>query len=211
MNTPLLVAQGLSCAVAERVLFDGLSFAVADGELVEVRGANGSGKSTLLRCLAGLLAPRRGRVQRRCGIDYVGHKSGLCERLTAVENLRWLADVRGDAAESAAGERTDPETALRRVALAGAAHDWCGALSAGQLRRTALARLPLGTARVWLLDEPLTALDDAGAQVLGALIAAHRLRGGAVVCATHRALRAPEADERNAPCLPATRIVRLGP
>ena len=205
MNSALLAAQGLSCVVAERELFGGLSFAVAGGDLVEVRGANGSGKSTLLRCLAGLLAPRRGRVRRRCGIDYVGHKSGLCERLTAVENLRWLARARGDARGAA------PEAALRRMALGGAAHDLCGALSAGQMRRAALARLRLGAAQVWLLDEPLTALDDAGARVLRDLVAAHRLRGGAVVCATHRDLRAPDAEAQHEARLPATRTVRLGP
>lgn len=188
------------------MLFDDLSLAVTGGDLIEVRGPNGSGKSTLLRCLAGLLAPRQGRVWRRGGIDYVGHKSGLCERLTATENLRWLTSVRGDAAKS-----TAPMAALRRMALAGAAHDLCGAMSAGQMRRAALARLVPDPAHVWLLDEPLTALDDAGVHLLRDLIAAHRLRGGAVVCATHRALGAPDEERPNKARLPATRTVRLGP
>ena len=203
MQTPLLAAEGLSCAVAERVLFEELRLAAAPGDLIEVRGPNGSGKSTLLRCLAGLLAPRRGRVRRRCAIDYVEHKSGVCERLTPVENLRWLARLRGDAP---AGSGIDD--ALRRVDLRGARHDLCGALSAGQLRRAALARLAAGAGRVWLLDEPLAALDAAGEQLLGAMVAAHRAAGGAVVCATHRPL--PLGASPSAAVSSPQRTVRLG-
>ena len=204
MNTPLLVAERLSCAVAERVLFDDLNLVVAPSDLVEVRGPNGSGKSTLLRCLAGLLAPQRGRVRRGGAIDYVGHKSGVCERLTAVENLRWLARLRGDPPRC-----PSLDAAIRRVGLGGSGHDPCAALSAGQIRRVALARLPLGEGSVWLLDEPLTALDAAAEQLLRGMVAEHRVRGGAVVCATHRPLHdSRAAGESNA--APAHRTLRLG-
>lgn len=203
MQTPLLAAERLSCAAAERVLFDALRLAAAPGDLIEVRGPNGSGKSTLLRCLAGLLAPRRGRVRRHCAIDYVGHKPGMCERLTPVENLRWLARLRGDAALG-----FDLDQALRRVDLRDARHDLCAALSAGQIRRAALARLTPGAGRVWLLDEPLTALDDDAEQLFGTMIAAHRAAGGAVVCATHRPL--PSAPSPTPSASSAHRTVQLG-
>ena len=195
----LLAAENLSWAAGGRLLFDNLSVTVRAADLVEVRGPNGSGKSTLLRCLAGLLAPQTGRVARRCAIDYVGHRPGVCERMTAVENLRWLARLRGFA-------DCDPRAALDAAGLGAARHDACGALSAGQTRRAALARLPLGAANVWLLDEPLAALDDSGAGILRGLLASHRQRGGAAVCATHRSLGA----DAGAPPLPARRIVRLG-
>lgn len=200
VQTPLLAAERLSCAAAERVLFDALRLVAAPGDLIEVHGPNGSGKSTLLRCLAGLLAPRRGRVRRHCAIDYLGHKPGVCERLTPVENLRWLARLRGDAPLG--------DHALRRVDLRGARHEVCAALSAGQVRRAALARLTPGAGRVWLLDEPLTALDAAGEQLLGAMIATHRDAGGAVVCATHRPL--PSAPSPTPPASSAHRTVQLG-
>lgn len=203
MQTPLLAAERLSCAAAERVLFDELQLAAAPGDLIEVHGPNGSGKSTLLRCLAGLLAPRRGRVRRRCAIDYVGHKPGVCERLTPVEHLRWLARLRGD---PPLGLGVDQ--ALRRVDLRGARHEVCAALSAGQVRRAALARLTPGAGRVWLLDEPLTGLDAAAEQLLGAMIAAHRAAGGAVVCATHRPL--PSAPSPTPPASSSRRTVQLG-
>lgn len=203
VKTPLLAAESLSCAVSERVLFDDLYLVVAPGDLVEVHGPNGSGKSTLLRCLAGLLSPRRGRVRRGGAIDYVGHKSGVCERMTAVENLRWLARLRGDPPN-----RPSLAATMRRVGLGRSGHDRCAAMSAGQVRRVALARLPLGAADVWLLDEPLTALDAAAEQLLRGMIAEQRARGGAVVCATHRPLDDGRARGEGA-TLPA-RTLRLG-
>lgn len=208
MDTPLLTAEHLSCAVADRVLFDDLNLVVAPGDLVEVQGPNGSGKSTLLRCLAGLLAPRRGRVRRGGTIDYVGHKSGVCTRMTAVENLRWLARLRGNHPN-----RPSPVAAIRRMGLGGSGHDRCAALSAGQVRRVALARLPLGAGDVWLLDEPLTALDAAAEHLLRGLVAEHRAHGGGVVCATHRPLHDSSAAGAASPvhrALPAHHTLRLG-
>ena len=185
--TALLRAEGLSCAVGGRVLFQHLDLTAAPADLIEVRGPNGSGKSTLLRCLAGVLAPDAGRVRRGCGIDFVGHRPGVSAQLTALENLRWLARLRGDAI-SVDAERA----AMDGVGLGAARHDLAATLSAGQLRRAALARLQPGKPKVWLLDEPLTGLDVDGARMLMELINAHRARGGAAVCATHRPLTAPD-------------------
>ena len=195
----LLRAEGLSCEAGGRALFRDLAFAAAPAELVEVRGPNGSGKSTLLRCLAGLVRPEAGRVQWACDFDYVGHRAGVSAHLTAIENLVWLARLRG-AATSAA----DRQAALDRVGLGAARHDLAATLSAGQLRRAALARLRLGQRQVWLLDEPLAGLDAQGARALMALIAAHRAQGGAAVCATHRPLAAPAGAAAG-----AARIVQL--
>ena len=198
----LLAAENLSWSVGGRLLFQAVNVTVNESDLIEVRGPNGSGKSTLLRCLAGLLRPHAGRVARRCAIDYVGHKPGVCERLTAVENLCWLARLRGFAGG-------DVGAALDAVGLGAPRHDAGGELSAGQMRRAALARLPLGAAKVWLLDEPLAALDESGDRALRGFLASHRERGGAVVCATHRPL-GPDVVDDGASRLPAPRIVRLG-
>ena len=206
MSQPLLNADGLTCVVAGRRLFSALDLAVLAGDLVEVRGPNGCGKSTLLRCLAGLYHPAVGRVERSASFTYLGHRAGLSADLTPIENLRWFAAVDG--------VRVDGATlaeAMDRVGLGAARYDRCGMLSAGQQRRAALARLLVGRAEVWLLDEPLTALDDAGCALTQGFLDEHRARGGAAVCATHRALALPRSgqaepqDER----LPQTRVVAL--
>ena len=182
----LLVADNICCAVGDRALFSGLSFAVRAGDLVEVRGANGSGKSTLLRCLVGLHETDAGDVRRTADGLYIGHRPGICPRMTPIENLRWLAGI--------ADANADPESihaALGTVGLGGARHDMCDSLSAGQQRRVALARLLVSAAPLWILDEPLTALDDEGRNLVGELLARHRASGGAAVCATHQPLSAP--------------------
>ena len=207
MSRPLLNARGLTCVVAGQRLFDGLDLAVLPGDLIEVRGPNGCGKSTLLRCLAGLYHPEDGRVERRAPFMYLGHRAGLSADMTPLENLHWFAGI--DAAE------VQPATlgeAMDRVGLGGARFDRCGMLSAGQQRRAALARLLVSRASVWLLDEPLTALDDAGCALTRGFIDEHRARGGAAVCATHRSLALPvsaHAEGRNGR-LPQTRVVALG-
>jgi len=194
----LLVAENVRCAVGGRWLFDGLSLTLVPGGLVEVRGANGSGKSTLLRCLVGLHEPDSGTVRRNVDGLYVGHRSGICGRMTPVENLRWTVGV------ARAGTPTRSiEAALVRVGLGDVGDDLCDALSAGQQRRVALARLLVCPAPVWILDEPLTALDDAGRGFMCELMDQHRSSGGAAVCATHENLPA-------GPGQPAAAVVRLG-
>ena len=191
MNDSLLVAENLRCTVGPRALFAGLSFTVDARELVEVRGANGSGKSTLLRCLVGLAEPESGDVRRRVEVQYLGHRSGNSGRMTPVENLQWLAGLRGGEPD-----RGSVDHALVRVGLADARHEMCDSLSAGQQRRATLARLLVAPAALWILDEPLTSLDDAGVELVVELIAEHRARGGGAVCATHRTLTAGPASAR---------------
>jgi len=207
VSRPLLNARGLTCVVAGQRLFDGLDLAVLPGDLIEVRGPNGCGKSTLLRCLAGLYHPEDGDVERGAPFVYLGHRAGLSADMTPLENLRWFASIDAVRVEPAllAG-------AMDRVGLGGARFDRCGILSAGQQRRAALARLLVCRASVWLLDEPLTALDDAGCALMRGFIDEHRARGGAAVCATHRSLALPisaHAEGRNGR-LPQTRVVALG-
>lgn len=198
MKDDLLVARNIRCAVGERALFDDLTLGVKPGELHEIRGPNGSGKSTLLRCLAGLHQPDAGEICMHAAGLYVGHRSGICGRMTPVENLRWLVGIANPGAPADC-----IGTALVRVGLGDAQHEMCDSLSAGQQRRVALARLLVCAAPLWILDEPLAALDDAGCRLVGELLHRHRSRGGAAVCATHQALSTND--------LPAAGVVALGP
>ena len=183
---PFLVAEGVSCVIAQRRIFCGLDITADVGDLVEIRGANGSGKSTLLRGLAGLHEFRAGRLQRQADFEYLSHRTGLGERLTPVENIRWLMRMRCQRVDSQA-----IDTAMIQVGLHGVAHELCATLSAGQQRRAALARLVVSDAPLWLLDEPLTALDRAGVDLVRQLVAEHRAGGGAVICATHADIAVP--------------------
>ncbi|NIP15155.1 MAG: heme ABC exporter ATP-binding protein CcmA [Pseudomonadales bacterium] len=167
------------CRRGGRLLFSELFLEVEAGECVELHGPNGSGKSTLLRCIAGLYPDFEGEVEA-AEFLYAGHRMGLNPLLSAEQNLAWYAALRGDA------DAVGP--ALERVGMAGYERTPCQHLSAGQQRRVALARLLVCPASLWLLDEPLTALDRPGRETAVALLTSHVDGGGAVVAATHQPL-----------------------
>ena len=183
-----LSGRDLSVSRGGRRIFEGLSFALASGELLAVTGANGAGKSTLLRLVAGLLhldagsimldpEPEEGRAQ---AIHYLGHLDGLKPRLTVRENLLfWRRLWKGSG---------DIDDALDTVGIGGLDHLHASSLSAGQKRRVALARLLIHARPVWLLDEPATSLDASGEAMLGRLVEGHLAGGGMAMAALHRPL-----------------------
>ena len=182
-TTPRLEARGLACSRGFSTLFRDVSFRVGAGQWLAVRGPNGSGKTTLLRCVAGLTHVDAGEVVREGALVYAGHLAGLKDDLTALENLRGSLALRGVAIPMDAA--TD---ALDRAGLGERRHLPARRLSAGQRRRIGLARLMLDPAPVWILDEPLTALDDAGQALFRELLARHLDRGGVGLVATHQDL-----------------------
>ena len=176
-NAPLLHGNGLGAVRGERVLFRDVSIAANPGELILLRGANGSGKTTLLRQLAGLSEAQAGTIERAGLHHWIGHTNGLKAHETPRSHLRHWASVWGSAC--------DIDTILREIGLQRPANVPCRMLSAGQKRRTALARLALEDRNLWLLDEPFNALDTNGQELLAARIKAHRASGGAVIAALH--------------------------
>ncbi|MGI9328464.1 MAG: heme ABC exporter ATP-binding protein CcmA [Pseudomonadales bacterium] len=182
---PLLQLSGFGAQRAGDVLFAGLDFSVEAGQCWALSGPNGSGKTTLLRSVAGLFADYDG-VLECTGSAYLGHKAGIPRLLPIVEGLRWYQRL--------LGSRQDLSALLRSVGLAGYEHVAANELSAGQLRRAALARLQLQDAPVWLLDEPYTALDPQGQALVDELIRQHCSKGGAVVAATHQPLAVAPHD-----------------
>jgi heme exporter protein A len=181
-----LIASDISCSRGGRVLYDRLSFALGAGELLRLTGPNGAGKTSLLRQMAGLLPLDRGAIvfdggERAEETHFVGHGAAIRETLTVVENLAFWCDLYGRAGEPL-------ETSLQRLKLAPLAALPARVLSAGQKRRLALARLVAIRRKIWLLDEPDTALDAEGRATLIELIAAHRAQGGMVAMASHGTL-----------------------
>ena len=197
-----LEVRDLRCSRGPVTLFRDVSFAVASGEWLAVRGANGSGKTTLLRCVAGLTRPDAGEVlwegapvasapaAFRESLCYGGHLPGIKDDLTADENLAALLALRGHTVDGEARR-----AALARVGLEKRRHLPARRLSAGQRRRIGLARLALDRAPLWALDEPLTALDDEGQRLFESLLAEHIAGGGVAVIATHHPLAPAPARE----------------
>ncbi len=180
-------------------MFRDVGFLVEAGQVLALEGPNGSGKSSLLRMIAGFLAPAAGtiRLRMKTGEDifdpeergklagWLGHADAAKPQLTPRETLRFFADFNGgDAKQGESGV----DALLDSVGLGRARDLPCQYLSAGQKKRLALARLKMSARPLWLLDEPLAALDAEGKKLAAGFITAHCAAGGIALVATHEAL-----------------------
>ena len=191
----MLEAHDLAGHRGTTALFTGVSFRVGAGSALLVSGRNGSGKTTLLRILAGLAAAAAGGIRwrgepvhpfassLRRDVVFCGHSIALKDELTAEENVTSLLTLTGSVASPDAVRAALDEVSLGRQRGLPAR-----VLSAGQRRRIGLARLRLVRRPLWVLDEPLTALDAAGGELLASLVASHLDEGGVAVAATHQSL-----------------------
>jgi heme exporter protein A len=171
--TDLLRFDQVALARGGRQLFADVSFTLAAGAALQVTGPNGSGKSSLIRLAAGLLRASRGRVDRT-QLAMADDNSALDRELALGEALSFWGGRVGEALD-ALGIAPLREVPVRL-------------LSSGQVKRATLARVAASGAPLWLLDEPLNALDGDGAQRLAALVASHCAGGGAIVAASHQPL-----------------------
>ncbi|MBI3199683.1 MAG: heme ABC exporter ATP-binding protein CcmA [Rhodospirillales bacterium] len=198
MATALLEVTDLACRRGGRKVFEHLSFGLAAGELLALVGRNGSGKTTLLRALALLVRPDQGSIRWqgayvgaepeawRGRLAWLGHLEGLKGDLSVAENLLAAERLRG---APPAEDRLD--SALVAFDLPALSSRAVRTLSAGQRRRTALARVVLAQAPLWLLDEPLNALDAPAQAAFRAVLERHLAAGGLAIAATHADLGVP--------------------
>lgn len=183
-----LAFDKVACLRGDRLLFEGLSFALEPGGAALLTGQNGAGKSSLIRIAAGLLPASAGSVERDGGIAFADEAAALDPRLPLAAALGFWAKLDG-------ARQADVDAALDRMAIANLAQVPVRLFSTGQRKRAALARVIAGRAGIWLLDEPGNGLDSASIERLAEAIAAHRAAGGIAVVATHQPLPLPGAVE----------------
>ena len=185
----------LSCERGGRPLFAPQSFSLDEGQAMHIEGENGVGKTSLLRMVCGLAPAASGEVRwggevttdHRAAflrdVLYLGHSLGLKEELSALENLHAASVLAGQPVS-----RAQTLEALKTQGLASRAHLPLRVLSQGQKRRVALARLQLSSARLWVLDEPLVALDSAAIQALQQVLQTHVAQGGLLIFTSHQSV-----------------------
>jgi len=189
----MLEVRELECVRGDHRLFKGLNFTLQQGELLHLRGSNGSGKTSLLRTICGLMTPADGQVlwngkniqsnreDFNRGLMYLGHFNGIKGELSAIENL--------SVANSLSGIKISENKildALERIGLAGREDLPTKVLSQGQKRRVALAQLLITDSKLWILDEPFTALDVHAVELLKDLVIRQVQSGGMVLLTTHQ-------------------------
>ena len=178
----MISARGLGKRYGEKRVLHAIDFELERGGFLVVTGANGSGKTTLLRLCAGLATPTAGELRveaDRAAIGYLGHEPLVYRELTALENL----DLYGRL--YAVPERRERiGMLLERFGLWEARGDLVSTFSRGMTQRLALCRSLLHDPSVLLLDEPYSALDEDGAELLDRELAEVRASATCLV-ATH--------------------------
>jgi heme exporter protein A len=177
-----LDATNLACHRGGRQVFEGVSFSLGAGELLELRGPNGSGKSSLLRLIAGIDEPAHGEIKltgaeyRNEAIHLIGHGEASKPVLTVSENLQFWSDFLGGG---------DVGLSLQAFNMKALANVPASILSEGQRRRLALTRLVLVKRPLWLLDEPIVGLDQSAVTQLRSVMQDHMATGGMIIASTH--------------------------
>ena len=195
----MLTISNISCVRGHKPLFAPVSFSLQTGQALHLEGDNGVGKTSLLRIICGLSPPDSGEVLWngttlnrqypevvevfRSTLCYMGHNLSLKDELTPIENLLFDAQVAGRSLPLEKGME-----ALRKMGLNNRAHLPLRVLSQGLKRRTALARLSVTEAKLWVLDEPFVALDTQSLDNLRALLANHVQQGGMLLFTSHQAV-----------------------
>ncbi|PHQ94670.1 cytochrome c biogenesis heme-transporting ATPase CcmA [Pseudoalteromonas tetraodonis] len=196
----MLHIKSVTCIKQERCLFDELNFSLKSGQIMQLAGPNGAGKTSLLRIIAGFSLPDEGDIlylnqsikkyydEYARDLLFIGHKTGVNLQLSALENVaHWLA-INGYV------DTPDLYPLLSKLGLVGLEDVPVRMLSAGQQRRVALVRLWLSEAKLWILDEPFTALDKSGVAFLQQRFTEHLSKGGAILLTTHQDLTTHFSD-----------------
>lgn len=187
-----LTIQDLAVFRSDLPLFEPVSLRLSSRDVVQISGTNGSGKTSLLRCVCGISHRHQGAVlwngenieNGRTGfydqLLYIGHSLGLKPKLTVEQNLKFYQSLRFPINRSVISE------ALEQLDIAMYHDEQVGNLSAGQKRRVSLARLLTEPVSVWILDEPMVALDLAGQNWLEKTCNRHLAEGGIILLTSHQ-------------------------
>ena len=185
-----LIVNNLSCQRGYKLLFENLSFELNSGEVLKVSGPNGSGKTSLMKILAGLSSFETGSIDyddtkinsERYNLDflYLGHLAALSPELSCLENLKYTMRLGNDNLD------LDFSDALKKFGLEKFENELVGKLSAGQKKRIALSLLFITQSKVWLLDEPFSALDSKAIKIIETRVEDHCNSGGICILTTHQ-------------------------
>lgn len=184
--TASVALQGVGVTRGDTILFTDLSLEIKSGDVVWIQGDNGIGKTTLLRMATGLSTPDEGDVSWHMDghpcqpsklIAYQGHRDAFKPSLTAREELRFWAKTYS--------YTNDLNDIFERVSLSDKRTLQTRNLSAGQRRRLAIARLLVSQKPIWIMDEPVAAMDKAGRELIYDIVQSHAEKGGAVMVASH--------------------------
>jgi heme exporter protein A len=170
-------------------IYSNISFNLIQGQHLVLSGSNGSGKTSLIRTLCCLTNPSSGCIKWNKSnvnsidndyldrIAYLGHKNGLIDELTLMENIEVTLGKNFD--------RSELTNLLDNFNLFEHKDILYSNLSNGQKRKTALIRVILSSKQLWIMDEPFTNLDVDSIAFIDIIINSHLNKGGMLISASH--------------------------
>ncbi len=182
-----ITGKNLSCIRGMKYVYGKVNFTVDAGEILVVVGKNGCGKTSLLKTIAGFLKPSSGQITISCADDlqsldiihYIGTSSSLKKQLTVRENLTFWSKMLDSDADNI-------DKAIKSFGLDEMSNSQISYLSSGQIKRCSLARLLLAERKIWILDEPETALDNDSLNRFIDIVTNHVKNNGIAIIASHR-------------------------
>ena len=184
----MLSCLNICLELENKIIFSGVSLSLLPGSIYILKGSNGSGKTSLLKIISGLYKNYQGQIlwnnrpidyeqYYKKSIGYLSHENAIKGNLSVIDNLLLWADLKDT--------HLLLSSAMAQFKLTEVADIKCKYLSAGWQKRVALARMIIGNAKFWLLDEPEANLDEEGRELLLKLLQVKISSGGMAIIASH--------------------------
>ena len=189
----MILVKDLSIERSNKKIFENINLSVGSGQIILLKGKNGSGKTTLLKAILNLIEPSSGSIYWKGKLlkknlydfynntTYIADKTSSLSKLSIYENINvWKKIFLSDITNS------QVDNILKTLKLDIYINQKVNSLSFGETKKLEFLRLIIENKKIWILDEPLSNLDDESIDVLGQTFEDHRSKDGSIIFSSHQ-------------------------
>ncbi len=189
----MILVKDLSIERSNKKIFENINLSVGSGQIILLKGKNGSGKTTLLKAILNLIEPSSGSIYWKGKLlkknlydfynntTYIADKTSSLSKLSVYENINvWKKIFLSNITNS------QVDNILKTLKLDIYINQKVNSLSFGETKKLEFLRLIIENKKIWILDEPLSNLDDESIDVLGQTFEDHRSKDGSIIFSSHQ-------------------------